>query len=441
MKNLLIALIALLSLVMSLRADGQDTLWFRVAGAGVQELDFTPDDKYVIAWTNAIEFWEVQQGVKEFSIPTETAGDYNYTEQYLVFAKDSTPKLLDWKTKEVIEGFEKEKENIGRIRTAKSKNEFMANTFHRVEDFPDEIGNVIYFYDIDNKEKIDSITFLKQFEEGYTWKRTIHDYDYIGNNDEFIYVIIDDVNDEIDYVPAKLRKRHYFVHFYDRATKMLLDSVYSFTNTNEKFGGFNYLQVMNDRSKIAWNNKGGEINFYNFNTKQFYDNLIFEESEFAEPNDIELKNNDSYLIIASSGFIKSFELFNESKYNYFNVGTYNQCMLSNDRNLMVGSIGSIIILHPITKSEVESINYFDYFNIIPNPSSSNIEIQCEFSKPSSFILKLTSLNGSTIDIIKNTLTKELKVNEKYNISNLSNGVYFITLETEGVKVSKQFIKE
>lgn len=444
MKNLLLTLLILLTIVMSVKADGQDTLWFRIAGAGVQELDFTPDDKYVIAWTNAIEFWEVQQGVKEFSIPIDinAVGDYDYTEQYLVFAKDSTPKLLDWKTKEVIEGFEKEEENIGRIRTAKSKNEFMANTYHINSQSSTIVGNKIYFYDIESKRKVDSLSILNQFEkDGYKWKRTIHDYNYVGTNDEIIYVVIDDVNDEIVNIPAQLRKRHYFVHFYNRETKELVDSVYSFTNTNTQFGGFNKMQVMNDRSKIAWNNNGGEINFYDFNTKQFYENLVFEESDFAEPNDIELINNDSYLILASSGYIKSFELFNESKYNYFNVGTYNQCMLSNDRNLMVGSIGSILILHPITKTEVESINYSDFFNISPNPSTNIIEIQCKFSTPSSFILKLTSLNGSTIDIIKNTLTKELNVNEKYSISNLSSGVYFIILETEGIKISKQFIKE
>jgi len=119
--------------------------------AGAQDVDFTPDDKYVIAWTNSIEFWEVQQGVEEFSVPIETVGDYNYNEQFLVFAHDSTPKLLNWQTREVVEGFNKMPTKLDRIKTAKSKNEFMAKL--------DQDSNTIYFWDINSKQVVDQHLF------------------------------------------------------------------------------------------------------------------------------------------------------------------------------------------------------------------------------------------------------------------------------------------
>ncbi|PKL78438.1 MAG: hypothetical protein CVV25_11730, partial [Ignavibacteriae bacterium HGW-Ignavibacteriae-4] len=77
MKNILLTIFLAILASTSSKANELDTLWYR-STSFVNELDFTPDDKYVIAWTNAIEFWEVQQGIKEFFVPSETIGDYNY---------------------------------------------------------------------------------------------------------------------------------------------------------------------------------------------------------------------------------------------------------------------------------------------------------------------------------------------------------------------------
>ena len=108
MKNIFLTLMIVVITTVTSSATEIDTLWYRTMSAGARNVDFTPDDKYVIAWTNSIEFWEVQQGVIEFSVPTELLGEYNYNEEYLVFSQDSTPKLLNWQTREVEEGFHKE---------------------------------------------------------------------------------------------------------------------------------------------------------------------------------------------------------------------------------------------------------------------------------------------------------------------------------------------
>ncbi|MER3329468.1 MAG: hypothetical protein RIF34_07820, partial [Candidatus Kapaibacterium sp.] len=148
MKNIFLVLLTILSVVITVKGDELDTLWYRNTSF-VNELDFTPDDRYVIAWTNAIEFWEVQQGVKDFYIPIEAVGDYNYNKEFLVFAQDSTPKLLNWQTREVVEGFEKQEAFLGIIKTAKSKNEFMATKGHHPK--------LIYFWDINQKKILDSL--------------------------------------------------------------------------------------------------------------------------------------------------------------------------------------------------------------------------------------------------------------------------------------------
>ncbi|PKL81077.1 MAG: hypothetical protein CVV25_01175 [Ignavibacteriae bacterium HGW-Ignavibacteriae-4] len=260
-----IILIILLTIIATTTAKAIeiDTLWFRIAGAGVQELDFTPDDKYVIAWTNAIEFWEVEKGVKEFSIPIDikAVGDYNYNEQYLVFAKDSTPRLLDWETKEVIEGFQKEETFIGRIKTAKSKNEFMATK----GDYP----KVIYFWDINQKQILDSFEITKEFEkDNQKWGRSIHEYDFVGNNDEFFYVRINDNNAKTPGLPPKYEIDNFSYLIYNRETKELVDSLFAFQVSFENYNHVDKMVVMNDRTNLAWNNKGGEITFYNVNSKK-----------------------------------------------------------------------------------------------------------------------------------------------------------------------------
>lgn len=426
--------------VTTITAEEQDTLWFRWTGE-IKKVDFTPDDKYVITWTNSIEFWETQQGVVEYFIPTESTGDYNYNEEYLVFAQDSTPKLLNWQSREVIEGFEKELKNIGRIKTAKSKNEFMANTYHEDETFGDQIGNVIYFYDIDKKRKVDSIDLGSSFEKNhYKWKRTIHEYDYVGNNDELIYIIIDDANDILQNIPPMFREKHYYVHFYNRETKELVDSVYSFTNTNEHYGGFNKMQVMNDRSKIAWNQRGGVISFYDVNKYTFFEEFYYDETK-VEVNDLDFIKNESIIAIADGLGFKIIDRDTDDLLQQYSFGI-EQVKFSNNSNFLATAGKSSIALRnkrwvitDINENEV----LFD-LNISPNPANNSIRIKFNTTSLEYVELKVIDLVGNEIDVIRNGLISNSYITE-YDISNLVNGTYFIRLEIGNDVKTKQFIKE
>jgi len=432
MKKLFILLTITLSLAQMALANEIDTLWYRTMGAGAQDVDFTPDDKFVVAWANGIEFWEVQQGVKEFYIPSEATGDFNYNEEYLVFAQDSTPKLLNWQTREVVEGFEKMPYKIDRIKTAKSKNEFMSKL--------SQDSNIIYFWDIESKQVSDKMVFDHKFKKGnYEWRRTVHKYDYVGNNDELIYAIIYDENDVYQNIHPSERRKHFFVHFYNRETKELVDSVYSFTNTNEQFGGYNKMQVMNDRTKIAWNHKSGEIYIYNITNKSF--NKKYSRNDFSKVNDIEFSNDNQLMYLSYGEVINVFQLETGDLHSSFNTGsTYGQCNLSRNKQFMVGSVGGYIIMHSTTITNIETNENQNKLLISPNPSNSYLNIELNINSVDYIKISLIDLAGNIKEIIHEGLT-ENSFSKQLDISHYSAGVYFVQLEINNEVFTKQFIKE
>ncbi len=439
MRNLILLFIIIVLTTVTSSATEIDTIWYRTLSAGAQDVDFTPDDKYVIAWTNSIEFWEVQQGVEEFSVPIETVGDYNFNEQYLVIAHYSTPKLLNWQTREVVEGFEKMPTKLDRIKTAKSKNEFMAKL--------DQDSNTIYFWDINSKQIIDQLQLDQSFEKGvYKWKRTLDEYGYVGNNDELIYAIIYDENDKYQQIHPSERKKHFFVHFYNRETKELVDSVYSFTNTNEQFGGFNKMQVMNDRSKIAWNHRGGEINFYDILNKRFYDKLVFDEANYVPANNIALDKNNTTICIVNrvTAFLRIFDLSSKTLLHSYERSSFQNATFSNNDDLLVTNIGSWLILFPshITTSSVNN-HEVDTYNLIvtPNPSSEFMDIIFSSNYFQNFRLSIIDLVGSEVSLIDDGMVNTLNYQTNFNVSVLPSGTYFIRLEIGNDIITKQFIKE
>ena len=445
MKNLILLFIIIVLTTVTSSATEIDTIWYRTMSAGAQDVDFTPDDKYVIAWTNSIEFWEVQQGVEEFSVPIETVGDYNFNEQYLVFAHDSTPKLLNWQTREVVEGFEKENENIGRIRTAKSKNEFMAQSINReLWDYHKD-RNIIYFWDINSKSKIDSIIPIEEFKiKDVSWRRRILDYDYLGSNDEFIYVKYDDHNNIVQTLPTTSRKTNYFYHFYSIETKELIDSIFVFQEKYDDVSIVDKITVLSDRTKIAWNNKGGEINFYDINTRQYYDKLVYDTHDFVEAFDIEFNYDESFVGITHGYNLKIFNMNNKEKiYEYFD-GSWQNLSFSNNDELLTTNIGSYLILFPshTGTSSVEGIDNINVnLTVIPNPTTNNINIS--FGTPINDYMKLgiVDLLGNEIFIINQGYILSSDYQTNFNVSALPSGTYFIRLEIGNDIITKQFIKE
>lgn len=432
MKNLLLTLIIALTASISTSAIEIDTLWMRFT-AGINELDFTPDDKYVIAWTNGIEFWEVQQGVKEYFIPTETLGDFNYNEEFLVFAQDSTPKLLNWQTREVVQGFEKQNAFIGRIKTAKSKNEFMASK----GDHP----KVIYFWDINQKQILDSFEIMKEFEKnGQKWGRSIHEYNYIGTNDEYFYIRINDNNALTPNLPTKNEIDNFSYLIYNRETKELVDSLFSFQITTDNYNHVDKLVVMNDRNNVAWNNKGGEINFYDILNKRFFGK--FTRNDFSKVNDIEFTKDLPLMCLTYGEFINVFDFNTRSLFASFNTGSsYGQCKLSENLHYMIGSVGGVLLMHPTSITSIEEFEHQNSLSLSPNPAINTITIEFQSIVGSNFKLSLIDMIGNEIDLIDSGNLSSQIYTKDYNISNIAYGTYFIRLEFGENIITKQFIKE
>lgn len=446
MKNLLLTLMLLVITTGTASASEIDTLWYRTMSAGARNVDFTPDDKYIIAWTSSIEFWEVQQGIREFSIPTELLGDYNYNEEFLVFSQDSTPKLLKWQTREVVEGFQKEAFRIDRIRTAKSKNEFMALGYLKEGISLYDSECTIYFWDINSKLLVDSLEISNQFEkDDYTWRRAVLDFDYIGNNDEFLYVKFDDYNNRVVPVPPSERRTNYFYHIYDRNTKELVDSLFLLQDiTNGSVAPISNMFVMKDRSKIAWNNRGGKINFYNVYTRKFYDQLVFDSHDFIEAFDIEFNYNESIVGITHGYNLKIYNLSNKEKiYEYFE-GSWQNLSFSNNDELLTTNIGSYLILFPshTGTSSIESLQEMDtILKVTPNPASNTISIHFNSVTDELINLSIIDLVGNELDIIDVGIIENQNYSIDYDISNLTPATYFIRLDVGGEIFTKKFIKE
>ncbi len=437
MKNLLLTLLTILSMVLPASAIEIDTLWYRYTGSGNQDVDFTPDDRYVILWRNGIEFWEVEQGAKDFFIASEVLGDYNYNEEYLVFVQDSTPKLLNWQTREVVEGFQKQETYLGRIRTAKSKNEFMATKGH----YP----KVIYFWDINQKQILDSFEIMKEFEkDNQKWGRSIHEYDYVGNNDEYFYIRVNDNNANTPGMHPKYEKDIFSYLIYRRDTKELVDSLFAFQITTDNYSHVDKLVVMNDRSKIAWNNKGGEINFYNFYSKQFYDKLVFDSHDFVEASDIEFNRLESIVGITHSKDLKIYNLQSKELVYYSNIGGKDNISFSNNEELFAAHVNSYLLLFPshIVETSVEGTdNKRLNLTVTPNPSSNNISIHFSSATNEPIKLSIIDLLGNEIGKIDEGLIENQNYPIDYNISNLAPATYFIRLELGSEIFTKKFIKE
>lgn len=75
------------------------------------------------------------------------------------------------------------------------------------------------------------------------------------------------------------------------------------------------------------------------------------------------------------------------------------------------------------------------FTIYPNPASDRIELQFTTSDLSFDRLRITDVQGKTIaEFNASSLPTEI------TISNWENGVYLISVESNGYSVAKQFVK-
>jgi WD40 repeat protein len=431
-KRLIILLILTANLLAF--AEEPEYLWFKWTDSDIQNVDFTLDDEYIIVWNDNLEYWGVTSSEREFFIPTESAGDYNYNYSHLLFSQDSTPKLLDWQSREIIEGFEKEEHKIGKIRTAKSKNEFMAQS---VQD-----SNVFYFWNIDEKRKIDSLTVPTNYKRGdFMWERIIMDYDYAGNSDEFLYVVMSENNFELQSIPSKLFITNLFVHIYNLETHQLVDSVYLFQNNYKFNSGIWWLETLDDRNIIAWNKKQGYISYYDVETNRFIDEYRYTQST-GEINDIEFLDNGEKLAIADGGFFKIVDLEKNETLQEYNYGIELVKFSYNSEIFTLGGREALTLRRKSwVTSSVENKELLSVVSLSPNPADSRISINFGSEVGSSYDVSLFDLSGNKVGKIDSGILDTEQYTIDYDISQLPAGVYFVRLDLAGEVITRKFVKE
>lgn len=405
MKNTLFTLLLVVVTTSATFSNEQDTLWYRFLGRDILDVDFAPDDQFVIAWTQNLEFWDIETGTMNFHIPYVGLGDFNYNNEQIVFSQDSTPKLIDWQNREIAEGFVKEEYDFGIIKTAKSKNEFMA-------DLKDD-ENTIYFWDITQKSKLDELTLVNSFNKnGFNWKRRMIEYNYLGRNDEFIIVKYDDDNSVIDNIPPSEYESNFFYHIYNRESKELVDSLFVFQQRKDNYYFVDKISIMNDRSKIAWNNEGGVINFYDVVTKTFYDKLIFDEGTKVNADEIVMSNDSKYIAVSKGRnccyFIKIFDFNTKELIHQFSGGGWTEFDLSSNMKYLISHLGQVLTLYE-NKWVISSVSGMENssFTLSPNPANNFINIQFSSETNEPIKLSIIDLLGNELGIIKKGLMNSI----------------------------------
>ncbi|HLC82497.1 MAG TPA: T9SS type A sorting domain-containing protein, partial [Bacteroidia bacterium] len=80
----------------------------------------------------------------------------------------------------------------------------------------------------------------------------------------------------------------------------------------------------------------------------------------------------------------------------------------------------------------------DVISIYPNPASSFVSVDVELGDISSTEIIVTNILGEQLFIEKMAETKSLK--KTIPVSNLVNGIYFITIKTKQGKSVQKFVK-
>ncbi|PKL81076.1 MAG: hypothetical protein CVV25_01170 [Ignavibacteriae bacterium HGW-Ignavibacteriae-4] len=154
-------------------------------------------------------------------------------------------------------------------------------------------------------------------------------------------------------------------------------------------------------------------------------------------NDIEFNNDDKLMSLTYGEFINVFNYEIDEIYASFNTGTtYGQYKLSNNKNLMIGSVEGYLLLHPVTLSSVETNTLKSQTTISPNPTSSIVNIDLNCSEPL-VDYQITDINGASVS--QTTIANQFG-SLQIDFSAYPTGVYFLTINCKE-PVTYKIIKE
>jgi hypothetical protein len=82
----------------------------------------------------------------------------------------------------------------------------------------------------------------------------------------------------------------------------------------------------------------------------------------------------------------------------------------------------------------------DFISIYPNPANTYINLCYTLDKPSNVLVSITDISGKHINTITYHALPLVEHHQPYDISDLEQGIYFITIQTDGESRTQRFIK-
>jgi parallel beta-helix repeat protein len=175
----------------------------------------------------------------------------------------------------------------------------------------------------------------------------------------------------------------------------------------------------------------------------------------AKPNLGNLSNadtsDDGYnYIYGNSNSDTIYDLYNntpdsiKAENNFWGTGNLSiieQHIFHKPDNPALGFVDYIPIYIPVSVSNNGSMlpSGYKLFNIYPNPFNPAAVITYELPKAVHVYLKVYDILGNEISVLENGLKQAGKHEVLFNGGNLSSGVYFVVLKTDGFVDSKKFV--
>lgn len=152
---------------------------------------------------------------------------------------------------------------------------------------------------------------------------------------------------------------------------------------------------------------------------------------------------DVYLSQVSGSYLNSlsFKTINDSvvtaKFNIpiaVSLGYYDVHVNTRNQGNLILTGGFLILL-----SGIDEIENSRFIEIYPNPATDNIQLQSKLSDVNNAELKIYDVHGK--EVFSKSYTNLLKQSVKINISDFSQGIYFLSIKAKNKTITKKFVIE
>ena len=395
-----------------------DTVWVRSTDQadGFYMVKFSNTDKYIVGlgYTSDLFFdTKTGQEIKRILGNKEVFFIENDTKFVRVKKDRSKIEIFDINTWQSIDTLENDGKTIYEISAISLDKRFFIST----------IQGGYRIWDLNTKKILRTRVLTP---EEYLTKFNIEHIEIFNDNSKFIVSEYKEYTNPSLPGPNKSWSTEYH-KVYDFNT---MDSIDAYQN-------FAYFQLSNDCSKIAF--KTGDpdygVEVYDFNTKALIWRIPINGPSLTG---LEFDSTDRYLVTAPT--ITIWDINKISKAYGYQSGTANTLALSKDNKNILSSTGNYLILW---KARYEGTSVPEEPNptqiIYPNPTTGTISISFEQKFSEITKISIKDINGKKIKELLNKFLPDGQQNLSFNVIDLSQGTYFITVENTHLSLTFKFI--